>query len=148
MEHGVETAPEAAAGQEFVPGPVSPPARHWERLAWTAEFLLAMAVAAIVWSEVGGQVHLDMMPWYLKLAPLVAFSWSLVRFTMALVEQPGPWGFRSLRWLAAMLIVGFAMFAITLYYHMHEPVDENDDDEGVTMSMRVPASARSWRFPT
>jgi hypothetical protein len=144
VEPGIEAPPDVGVTPEADSAVPQAPERHWERLAWTGEFLLATAVAAIVWSEAGGQVHLDMMPWYLKLAPLLAFGWSTVRYTMALVEQPSAWGVRSVRWLAAMLSLGVAMFAITLYYHLHEPVDDTDEDEGVSTSMHQPVLTE-WR---
>ena len=146
MEPGIETPPDVAVEPHSAPPIAAAPAPRWDRLAWMAEFLLAMAVGAIVWSEVGGQVHLDMMPWYLKLAALFAFAWSAVRYTMALVEQPRAWSSRPVRWLLAILLVSGAMYAITLYYHMHEPVDDNDDDEGVTMSMTRPRADECWRM--
>jgi hypothetical protein len=141
----LETPPEVAAAPHSVPAIAVAPLRHWDRLVWVGEFLLALAVGAILWSEVGGQVHLDMMPWYLKLAPLFAFAWSVVRYTIAIVEHPGPWSFRSLRWLTAIILTAAAMFAITLYYHLHEPVDDNDDDEGVTMSLMLRPTISNWR---
>lgn len=119
---------------------------HWVRLAWAGEFLLAMIAASTVWSEVGGQVHLDMMPWYLKLAPLLAFAWCTVRLTMALVQEAAPWRGRSVRWLVAVLLSAAAMFAITAWYHMHEPADDSDQDEGLSTSMGTPAAEEPWRF--
>jgi hypothetical protein len=147
VEPGIETpaSPELAGLSEPNLPAERMPDLHWARLAWAAEFLLAMVATVVVWSEVGGQIHLDMMPWYLKLGPLLAFSWSTVRFTMALVEQASPWGLRSMRWLLAMLLTGGLMFAITCYYHLHEP-DSSDEDEGLSTSMRTPASAEHWSY--
>ena len=34
---------------------------YWLRLAFVAEFLLALVAILEVWSEVGGQNHLDLM---------------------------------------------------------------------------------------
>jgi hypothetical protein len=47
-----------------------PPALH--RLAYVAEFLLALIAIWTLWSQVGGQGHLDLMPWYDKLGLSVA----------------------------------------------------------------------------
>jgi len=38
------------------------------RLAYATQFLIALIAVFVLWSEVGGQVHLDLMPWYFKLA--------------------------------------------------------------------------------
>ena len=88
MEQGIEIPPPLPAD---APETAAPPAQtqelHWARLAWAGEFLLAITAATIVWTEVGGQVHLDMMPWYLKLLPLLAFALCCVRFTIA-ARQP------------------------------------------------------------
>ena len=35
------------------------------RLAYAAQFLMALVTVFVLWSEVGGQSHLDLMPWYL-----------------------------------------------------------------------------------
>ena len=37
------------------------------RLAYTTLFLIALLATFELWSQVGGQSHLDLMPWYLKL---------------------------------------------------------------------------------
>ena len=37
------------------------------RLAYVSEFLLALLAILSLWSEVGGQGPLDLMPWYTKL---------------------------------------------------------------------------------
>lgn len=118
---------------------------RWWRLAYAIEFLLAITAATILWSEVGGQVHLDMMPWYLKLAALLALAWSAVRFTMALVNDPAPWNRIALRWLVAMILIAGAMFAITMYYHLHEPADDSDEDEGLSTSTIQFSAAGHWR---
>jgi len=38
------------------------------RLAYATQFVIALIAVFVLWSEVGGQVHLDLMPWYFKLA--------------------------------------------------------------------------------
>lgn len=117
-----------------------PATRSWWRLALVAEFLLAMIATSIVWSEVGLQVHLDMMPWWVKLPALLAFSWCTVQFTMALADRPAALNTRSLRWLLAMLLIGGFMFAVTCYYHLHEPQDDTGDEEGPSTLLHAPSS--------
>ena len=142
MESGIEPLPGADAGgppQGSLPGEHTPEL-HWGRLVWTAEFLLALMAGMMAWSEIGGQVHLDMMPWYLKLLPLVAFAWAVVRFTMAIVRQSEPLRGRALAWLSAIVLAAAVMGAITWYYHMHEPLDDSDEDQGLSTSIGSPGS--------
>ena len=40
---------------------------YWSRLAFVTEFLVALVAILELWSQVGGQSHLDLMPWYTKL---------------------------------------------------------------------------------
>ena len=40
---------------------------HLLRLAYISEFLLAVVSILMLWTQVGGQGHLDLMPWHLKL---------------------------------------------------------------------------------
>ena len=41
---------------------------HILRLAYTTQFLIALIAVFTLWSEVGGQGHLDLMPWYANAA--------------------------------------------------------------------------------
>lgn len=111
----------------------------WLRLAYAFEFLLALLVSLTLWSEVGGQGHLDMMPWYTKLVCLMASAWCSVRLTAGLVEERKIWNRRTLRWLSGLILVATAMAAITYYYHLHEDTDEQDSDETATaMNIKPP----------
>src|ERR1700733_11278595 len=63
----------------------------WLRLAYALEFLIALIAIISVWSEIGGEGHLDLMPWYVKLACIVGLAWCSVRFTAGIVEQQKVW---------------------------------------------------------
>jgi len=111
----------------------------WLRLAYAFEFLLALLAILTLWSEVGGQGHLDMMPWYTKLVCLMASAWCAVRLTAGLVEERKIWNRRTLVWLSGLILVATAMAAITYYYHLHEDTDEQDSDETATaMNIKPP----------
>lgn len=112
----------------------------WLRLAYAIEFLLALLVTLTLWSEVGGQSHLDMMPWYTKLACLMASAWCSVRFTAGLVEEKQVWNRRTRVWLSGLLLVATAMAAITYYYHLHEETDEQDSEETAAAAMTTKPS--------
>lgn len=111
--------------------------RSWPRLAYSFEFLIALIAVYQLWSQIGGQGHLDMMPWYTKLLCGLAMAWCSVRFTAGLVEGERAWNTRSRRWLAGLIAVGIVMGGITLYYHLHEESDQPDSDDSTETSVRV-----------
>lgn len=111
----------------------------WLRFAYVCEFLLAVIAVFTAWSQVGGQGHLDLMPWYWKLGLGFGMSSVVVGFT-------GAWArgerFRSrptLKWAAAILLIALAIAAVTFYYHVHEVIDE-PDEEGTTAVLKVYAN--------
>jgi hypothetical protein len=100
------------------------------RLAYAFEFLLAILTVFTLWSEVGGQGHLELLPWYVKLICVLGCAWCCVRYTAAIVEQAAAWNRRSIGWLAGIVLFGIAMGGITYYYHLNE--DQNDDADDTT----------------
>jgi hypothetical protein len=117
----MESAPEAAASPLVV-------VPSWLRLAYAVEFLIALIAILNVWSEVGGQGHLDLMPWHIKLGCVFGLAWCSVRFTAGIVEQGNIWTRRTIAWLAGILLFGIAMGGITYYYHLHEEPEDDDED--------------------
>lgn len=105
---------------------------QWLRLAYMAEFLIAVVAIFTVWSQVGGQGHLDLMPWYWKMFPSLALAFALVRMTAAFVERDKLVNSTVLGWLACAMTIIAAMAAVTYYYHLHEA---DEDSEGVTTSL-------------
>jgi hypothetical protein len=138
-----DAAREEQSSGEITPGPPGPTGEterkiSWLRLAYSFLFLLALLVVLTLWSEVGGQGHLDMMPWYTKLTCLVASAWCCVRFTAALVEERNPWNRRALVWFSGLLLVASAMAAITFYYHLHEENQPDSDETTATAMISKP----------
>jgi hypothetical protein len=111
----------------------------WLRLIYAFEFLIAIEVIFTLWSQVGGQGHLDLMPWYLKLACVAAMAWCTVRFTAGLAEQPHAWNRRTAGWFTGIVLVSVTMFGITYYYHLHEAPDESDSDDTQATSVTIEA---------
>jgi hypothetical protein len=109
----------------------------WLPLAYAVEFLVALIAILSVWSEVGGQGHLDLMPWHVKLACVFGLAWCCVRFTAGLVEQKNVWTRRTIAWFAGILLFGIAMGGITYYYHLHEE-PQDDDEDATAASARIP----------
>jgi|SRR5579863_3199619 len=106
------------------------------RLAYVSEFLLALIAALMLWSQVGGQSHLDLMPWYDKLSLSVALALVTVLGTMSATAQERAWNARTLAFLLMALLIAGAMAALTYYYHVHEDDDEDDGAANVATVIR------------
>ena len=109
----------------------------WLRLAYMLEFLIALTTVYTLWSEIGGQGHLDLLPWYTKLICGVGLSWAVVRFTAGMVEVEQFWNFRTRRWFLIILLIVITMGGIVYYYHLHETPDQGDSQDGVTTAVRM-----------
>jgi hypothetical protein len=112
----------------------------WLRLLYIFEFLLAVPAVFTLWSQVGGQGHLDLMPWYWKLLLGGGASWAIVRLTKAAVEHERGWNFRTAWWTACVVIVAVLLAGATYYCHLHEAPDETDSEES-TPAARLIAPA-------
>ena len=108
--------------------------RGWLRFAYSIEFLIAVLAIFTLWSEVGGQGHLDLLPWYIKLICVLGSAWCSVRFTAGIVEQTNVWNRRSIGWLLGIVFFAIAMGGITYYYHLHEEPEDDSTDTTATMS--------------
>jgi hypothetical protein len=102
--------------------------QSWLRLAYAVEFFIALIAIISLWSEIGGEGHLDLMPWYVKLGCILGLAWCCVRFTASLVEEQRVWTGRTIGWLAGILLFCLIMGGITYYYHLHEESDGGDED--------------------
>ena len=100
------------------------------RLAYVFEFLLSLLVFFTLWSQIGGQSHLDLIPWYWKLALSFGVAFGCVRATVAAVEGPEARNMRSARWLLIVLVLLAVAGLLSYYYHLNEP--QEDEDQGVT----------------
>lgn len=96
------------------------------RLLYIIEFFLALLAIFTVWSQVGGQAHLDLMPWHLKLALSLAMAAAAVKATAAAVTAHRAWNRLAIAWLAVVVLLGVIMGMITYYYHVTEPRDDDD----------------------
>ena len=115
---------------------------RWLRLAYSAEFLAALPALMYVWAQVGGQGHIELLPWYLKLGSLLLLAWCWVRFTAALVEQPRVWNRTSIGWLVRIVLMMAWMGSVIYYYHLHEVSEDPDAEEtAVTSLSKAPSKA-------
>jgi len=99
------------------------------------EFLVALVAIFETWSMVGGQSHLDLMPWYGKLGLVLGMALVTVMGTAAAMAHERAWNAKTIACLllAAMLATG--MGATTYYYHLHENDDQTQggDDDSITL---------------
>lgn len=110
------------------------------RLAYMAEFLLALISVPELWSQIGGQGHLDLMPWYTKLAFIVGLALTAVAGTAAAVAHERAWNAKTLACLVLALMLAGGMATVTYYYHVHENDDTEGTDEPGVASSRVIAA--------
>lgn len=111
---------------------------YWLRFALIVEFVLALQAVLFLWSEIGGQGHMDLLPWYLKLACISLMAWFVVKCTAAAIREPKAWNRKARLWFAAAVLTGMLMGSITFYYHLHEVPEEPDADQSAAKSVRVP----------
>jgi hypothetical protein len=137
QELPTNTAPEEASTVAAWEGP------SWLRMVYALEFLIALIAIFTVWSEVGGQGHLDLLPWYIKLGCSLSLAWCSVRFTAALVEHEKPWNQHTAVWFAGIILVAAIMGGITYYYHLHEVPDEPDNEDNTSTSIVAPERGRA-----
>jgi hypothetical protein len=97
------------------------------RIVYAAEFLLALIAVFTAWSQVGGQGHLDLMAWYLKLSLGLAMAYAIVRATSAASGEERGWNGKTLRWIGVLALLAAVAGVITYYYHLYEPSDEEED---------------------
>jgi hypothetical protein len=110
------------------------------RLAYTTQFLIALIAVFLVWSQVGGQGHLDIMPWYLKLALGTGVAFGTVKTTMAAVSREATWNGGTLKWMGITLTLVLVCGLATYYYHVYGESDEGDEDSG-SISLVTPGDA-------
>ena len=97
------------------------------RLAYATEFLIALIAVFVLWSQVGGQSHLDLMPWYFKLAFGAGAAFAVVKATAAAVSHEHAWNGRTLKWLGIMVALLVGCGLASYYCHMYLETDEGDD---------------------
>ncbi len=100
------------------------------RLAYIALFLLALIAVFTLWSQVGGQGHLDLVPWSVKLILGCTAAYAVTRAAAAAVAGEHGWNGHSVKWtgvtLAALLLCGLA----SLYAHNNLEDNSDEDSQG------------------
>jgi hypothetical protein len=101
------------------------------------EFLIALQTIFTLWSEVGGQYHLDLMFWPWKLGIGFGCAGLIVAITATLLQSDGQITRRVLLFCSCLIALFILAGVLTYYYHLNEPADQDDgqDDEPPKISM-------------
>ena len=120
------------------------------RLAYSTQFLIALMAVFVLWSQVGGQSHLDLLPWSVKLGLGLAAAYGMVRATAASVAGARAWNGQVVRWLALTMAVLAACGYASYYAHVNlEEEDEGDQQQETAIScLRLPAPGGADPFAT
>jgi len=93
------------------------------------EFLIAIDAVFTVWSEVGGQYHLDLMFWPWKLGIGAGAATLVVLITGQLARNGGAFTRRARMQSSLLIVLVLLAGLVTYYYHLNEPADQNDDSD-------------------
>lgn len=97
------------------------------RLAYTTLFLIALLAVFELWSQVGGQTHLDLMPWYLKLVLGTGAAFCVVKAAAAAFAGERAWNRQTLRWAGILLLLLVGCGLASYYVHLYGEQDEDQD---------------------
>jgi hypothetical protein len=104
------------------------------RLAYATLFLIALIAVFTLWSQVGGQSHLDLMPWYLKLGLGAGAAFAVVKATAAAVAGSHSWNAGTLKWFGILLLLLTGCGLASYYCHMYLETDEEDQPDTSAVS--------------
>ena len=79
--------------------------------------------------QIGGQGHLDLMPWYVKFAFVLGLAMVTVAGTASAVGHERVWNAKTIASALIALVLLGGMGAVTYYYHLHENDDADSGDE-------------------
>jgi len=103
------------------------------RIAYAIQFVVTWMAGFEIWAQVGGQGHLDLMPWHWKLLLSGGLAFVTVKATAAAVDRDRFWNRLTSAWLAAAAILAIAMGLLSYYEHLHEPEEEEEPPARLTL---------------
>lgn len=109
--------------------------RQLLRAVYGIEFLVALFASFEVWSQVGGQSHLDLMAWWWKLGLSFAMASAVVKLTAVSARQEKLVTKATAFWAFAVLLLLLTAGLVTYYYHQHEPGDDAASDPALTAAI-------------
>jgi heme/copper-type cytochrome/quinol oxidase subunit 3 len=99
------------------------------RLAYSTLYLIALIAVFVAWSQVGGQSHIDLLPWWLKLGLGMTMAFAVVRAAASAVAGERAWNGQTLKWLGLTLALGIVCGLATYYAHTYlEETDESGSE--------------------
>ena len=113
------------------------------RLAYTTLFLIALLAVFELWSQVGGQSHLDLMPWYIKLVLGISSAFAVVKFAAAAMTGQRAWNGHTLRW--AVILLALLICCGLASYYVHLNLEEQEEQETQQSFNRNDANGGSIR---
>jgi hypothetical protein len=102
------------------------------RLAYVTQFLIALLSVYTIWAQVGGQSHIDLMPWYLKLGLGLGAAFAIVKATAAAVSNDHAWNGGTLKWVGITIALLIGCGLASYYFHIYGEEDENDSEDEQT----------------
>ena len=97
------------------------------RLAYVALFLIAVVAIFVVWGQVGGQDHLDLLPWYVKLGLGAGAALAVVKATAAAMSHEQAWNGGTLKWFGILLVLLIGCGLASYYSHLY--LEDQGDDQ-------------------
>ena len=102
------------------------------RLAYVALFLIALIAVFVAWDEVGGQSHLDALPWSVKLSLGAGAAFAAAKATSEAVAHDRAWNAATVKWCAILLFLLIGCGMASRYSHIYLEDDEPTDEESAT----------------
>ncbi len=93
------------------------------------EFLIALQAFYSLWSQVGGQYHLDLMFWPWKLGIGIAAAGLITGITASILANDGEMTRRTLMLGSLLLVTLGTAGIVTYYYHLNEPTEQQDEED-------------------
>lgn len=105
------------------------------RLAYTTQFLIALIAIFVLWSQVGGQGHVDLIPWFVKFGLGVAAAFAIVKATAAAVSREPAWNGGTLKWFGILLALLIGCGLVTYYVHLYDEEQDEDQQDDSSVSL-------------
>jgi hypothetical protein len=112
--------------------------KRFIRLAYAIEFPLVLIAFFMLWREVAGESHLELIFWYWKLGIGLGVAWAAVKATAAAISGERAWNVRTVRWVTVIAVLMLIGGLVTYYGHLYyedqgDGSDEEQDEPAITV---------------